>query len=263
MRTLIEINDISYFVSERPGILKKPERKYILQNISYVFYEKEIVGIAGESGSGKTTLAKIIAGLIKPSKGEVIYNFTSDKRRASPIQILFQNNANLLNPFRGVGEMLHEAVKLKKNDAISQPSVEELLGIVGLPVELITKRCFELSGGERQRVALARLIAVVPRVLILDEPFSAQDSVSKENLITLFAELKDKYGISIICISHDLKSLRNLCEKAVVLYKGKIVEQGSTEEVLKNPKHPYTKFLLKAEEYNLSRTEIIKEINLL
>ena len=263
MHIVIEINNVSYFVTEKIGIWSKPKRKYILKNINLSLSKKEILGIAGESGSGKTTLAKIIVGIIEPSEGNLTYNFTTNRSRANPVQILFQNNSDLLNPYRVVGEMLDEAIRLNKNKIIPPPSIEVLLSLVGLPVEVITKRCFELSGGERQRVALARLIAIMPQLLILDEPFSAQDNVSKENLINLFSVLREKYGITILCISHDLDSLRNLCEKAIILYKGEIVEQGKIETVLKNPEHPYTKFLIRAEEFNLSYDEIMREIDLL
>ena len=129
--------------------------------------------------------------------------------------------------------------------------------------DLYQRKGFELSGGEQQRAALARILSVQPEVLILDEPFSAQDPPSQLNMISLFKSINQEYKITIICISHNLKALRTLCDEVIVMYKGKIVEKGETKNVLENPLHPYTKFLLKAEDYSLKYDEIQNEIELL
>jgi len=124
-------------------------------------------------------------------------------------------------------------------------------------------RSTSLSGGEQQRAALARILSVQPEVLILDEPFSAQDPISQLNLRELLKSINKEFKISMICISHNLKMLRSLCDDAIVMYKGKIVEKGEIKNIFENPLHPYTKFLLKAEDYTLSYDEIQNERELL
>src|ERR1017187_9927747 len=169
MTHFLKVENISYFIDKEKPILK---------NISFELIKGEILGIVGESGSGKTTLGKIIAGLISPSKGKI--NFTKlpgwEKTKVSPIQILFQNNGEILNPFRRVDSIVKEALKLRHgtNKDINQEADKIFLSL-DVEENLRGRKGYELSGGEQQRVALARLLAVEPVLLILDEPFSAQD----------------------------------------------------------------------------------------
>ena len=139
----------------------------------------------------------------------------------------------------------------------------KLLDSVNFIKKLWQRKGFELSGGEQQRAALARILSVQPEVLILDEPFSAQDPISQLNLRELLKSINKEFKISMICISHNLKMLRSLCDDAIVMYKGKIVEKGEIKNIFENPLHPYTKFLLKAEDYTLSYDEIQNERELL
>lgn len=253
---LLKVENISYSV-----IVKEEKRKQfdILKNVSFEVEAGEILGICGESGGGKSTLAKVIAGLIKPNSGKIILDSESEKekRRSSPIQILFQNHGEILNPYRMVKSIIDESLKIS---GVGETSIEKereiALSSVGFPKELYSRRGFELSGGEQQRAALARLLAAKPVLLILDEPFSAQDVESQLKLVKLFKQLNTSFNLTMICISHDLRILRNLANRVVIIKDGEIVESGNTSEVFNNPKESYTKFLLSAESLDLSYEEL-------
>jgi ABC-type dipeptide/oligopeptide/nickel transport system ATPase subunit len=251
---LLKVENISYSV-----IVKEEAKKQfnILKNVSFEVERGEILGICGESGGGKSTLAKVISGLIKPDSGKIILNSELGKRKSSPIQILFQNHGEVLNPFRKIQKVIDEALKISGVDESKLLNeMEKVLSSVGFPEELYYRRGMELSGGEQQRAALARLLAVKPVLLILDEPFSAQDVESQLNLVKLFKQLNNEFNLTMICISHDLRIIRNLANKVIVLKDGEIVESGITSEVFINPQKDYTKFLLSAEALDLSYEEL-------
>ena len=253
---LLKVENISYSVEVKE---EKKKRFDILKDVSFEIEQGEILGICGESGGGKSTLAKVIAGIIKPDSGEIILDSNSEsvKRKSSPIQILFQNHGEILNPFRKMKNVIDEALKISSTDKSNlQIEREKVLSSVGFPKELYDRRGMELSGGEQQRAALARLLAVKPVLLILDEPFSAQDVESQLNLVKLFKQLNKEFYITMICISHDLQILRNLANRVIVLKDGEIVESGITSEVFTNPQKDYTKFLLSAEALDLSYEEL-------
>ncbi len=252
---ILELKNISYSVKE----------KNILKNISFELEQGNILGISGESGSGKTTLAKIISGIIQPDSGEVIFNWQKNwkSKKSSPVQILFQNNGEILNPFRDIETIVEEALKIRLGNS-NEIQVEKKLifDSVDFPEKLWKRKGFQLSGGEQQRAALARLLAVEPELLILDEPFSAQDIESQINFLELFKYLNKEFNITLICIAHNLKALRKLCDKIIILYNGEIVESGENEKIFNSPENPYTKFLLKAENYNLTYEEFLANIKL-
>ena len=252
--SLLKVDNITYSV-----IVKEETKKQfdILKNISFEVESGEILGICGESGGGKSTLARVIAGLIKPDGGKIILNSESGRRKSSPIQILFQNHGEVLNPFRKVQSIIDEALMINGIDKNNLENEREaVLASVGFPKELYNRRGSELSGGEQQRAALARLLAVKPVLLILDEPFSAQDIESQLNLVNLFKRLNKVFNFTMICISHDLRILRNLANRIIILKDGEIVEGGLTNEVFDNPQKGYTKFLLSAESLELTYEEI-------
>jgi ABC-type dipeptide/oligopeptide/nickel transport system ATPase subunit len=252
MSIIIKAENISYSINQ----------KEILKNISFELERGLILGISGESGSGKTTLAKIIAGIIEPTGGKLTFNFLKEDKnlKSNRVQLLFQNTGEIINPLRKVGSMLNDAVdiynksftgsdwKIKAEDIFlkvfpSGKNKEEAKG-------------YELSGGEQQRVALARILAVHPEILILDEPFSAQDFESQRNLLNLFLELINSFDLTMICISHNLGLLKKLSDEIMIIYDGEIVETNKSKELFENPQHPYTKFLLKAEKYNLNFEDV-------
>ena len=253
---LLKVENISYSVEVRE---EKKKQFDILKDVSFEIEPGEILGICGESGGGKSTLAKVISGLIAPDSGKIILNSETEKekRKSSPIQILFQNHGEVLNPFRKVIRVIDEALMINGIDKNNLENERDaVLASVGFPKELYNRRGFELSGGEQQRAALARLLATKPVLLILDEPFSAQDVESQLNLLKLFKQLNREFTLSMICISHDLRILRNFTNRVLILKDGEIVESGLTNEVFDNPQKECTKFLLSAEALNLNHDEL-------
>lgn len=263
MKNIIEVNNLSYSVQIKNSTGYYAEKK-ILDNVSFSLQEGKILGIAGESGSGKTTLAKILAGILPLTSGAISLNISNDwkTQRTKPVQILFQNTGEILNPLREINDIIVEAIETRYNNN-QESAKEKVLKTVNLTKNLWQRKGFELSGGEQQRAALARILSVQPEVLILDEPFSAQDPISQLNLLKLFKSINEEFKITMICISHSIKILRALCNDVIVMYKGKIVESGDAKKIFEIPQHPYTKFLLKAEDYTLQYDEIRNELALL
>ena len=257
MNLILKAENLSY------SVLQKNEEKPILKNISFELERNSVLGISGESGSGKTTLGKIIVGILKPTAGKISYYFSGNHKRVSPVQILFQNTGEIINPLRTIRSMIEapspEGIPPSRDKSPPKgETLEKLMKIVGIEKDLLNKRGYELSGGEQQRVALARVLAVKPELLILDEPFSAQDYESQENFLNLFLNLKKNLNITMICISHNLRIQRKLCDEIMIMYNGEIVEMNKSKELFENPMHQYTKFLLKAEKYDLSYEEFGK-----
>jgi ABC-type glutathione transport system ATPase component len=263
MNEIIEAKNIFYSIRVK-DLTGSNVDKIILDSVSFSLEKEKILGIAGESGSGKTTLAKVLAGILMPTSGTISMNLDGDwkNRRTKPIQILFQNTGEILHPLREINDVLDEAIKIRFGNS-ARESKKKILDAVNLTENLWHRKGFELSGGEQQRAALARILSVQPEVLILDEPFSAQDPISQMNLLNLFKVINKEFKITMICISHNLKVLRVLCDDVILMYKGKIVEVGEAKNILENPQHPYTKFLLKAEDYKLKYDEIQNELELL
>jgi len=278
MTRLLSVENISYDVESSKDdlnlftaqglhfrISRRKDRKDLLKNISFTIDAGETAGIAGESGAGKTTLAKILAGIMKPNKGSIKFypSLKTNKQKPNPIQILFQNNGEILNPLRKVNQIVEEALSInlkKMGKSIDLKNVpekkEKIFAAVNFHEILRDRKGFELSGGEQQRAALARILAAEPELLILDEPFSSQDPESQLNFLNLFKKINEDFGTAMICISHNLEILRQLCSKVLIMYRGEIVESGPAADVLNAPRHPYTKYLIKAEEYGLSFEEL-------
>jgi len=258
-QVIIQLNNVSYSIRSENLSLTANKSVDILTDISLKIYRKEILGICGESGGGKTTLIKLIAGIILPVKGElkVDHKISIKKNRTNTIQILFQNNSDLLNPIRKVKDVIDETIELTRNKkADIEKEKEKLFNILDIKTSLENRRGYELSGGERQRIALARLLAAQPRILILDEPFSAQDVISQLNFLKILNRINSEMKITIICVSHDLNMLKKLVDRVVVLQNGRIVEIAGTSKLFKSPNHSYTKFLLRAEDFSLTADEI-------
>jgi peptide/nickel transport system ATP-binding protein len=241
-------------------------KKYVpaVDGISFELKEGEILGIVGESGSGKSVTSLTTMGLIPTPPGKVetgeIYFDGKDlthlsekewrKIRGNQISMIFQEPMTSLNPLFTVGNQLMEAIRLhtdlSKKEANSR-SVE-LLKLVGIPrAEGILKEYpHQLSGGMRQRVMIAIAMACNPKMLIADEPTTALDVTIQAQILALMKDLNTKTNTSIILITHDLGVVAEICERVIVMYCGQIVEQGDVRTILKNPKHPYTKGLLKS-----------------
>jgi peptide/nickel transport system ATP-binding protein len=229
-----------------------------LDGVSIEVGEHESVGIVGESGSGKTTLARILVGLEQATSGQIAIDgipatnwarmSAKDQRKLrSTIQIVFQDPYSSLNPMRSIGSILKEAI------AIGEPAqrdrsaeVDSLLSSVGLPADYAARKPVALSGGERQRVAIARVLAAQPRILVCDEPVSALDMSVQAQILNLLIKLRSERGLGYLFITHDLSIVRQVTDRLYVMHRGKIVESGLTEEVLSNPRDPYTASLLQS-----------------
>jgi peptide/nickel transport system ATP-binding protein len=216
----------------------------------------EILGLIGESGSGKTTLGRAIIGLTDTDSGDIEFDGVSltlashgtrqkMRRRA---QIIFQDPYASLNPKITIGEQIAEPLRVYKlrPAALIQARVEELLKLVGLEAHHATRLPGAFSGGQRQRVAIARALALEPELLVADEAVSALDLSVRGQILALLDRLRQQLGLTVLFISHDLAAVKQVCDRVVVLYHGKIVESGDTARVLRAPQHPYTQTLLAA-----------------
>ncbi|MCJ7553097.1 MAG: ATP-binding cassette domain-containing protein [Ignavibacteriaceae bacterium] len=254
MKILLKTENLSYDAPSNE-VFSKGKNLRILNNISFKLFENEILGIAGESGSGKTTLAKLLAGIIFSNTGKLTFDFNNEWSgiKTKPVQILFQNSSEIINPIRKVGDIIEEAIRIKFGEKVNSNEMAiSSLRLVGLNEDFTERRGFELSGGEQQRVALARIISVEPEILILDEPFSAQDVESQLNFLKLIKKISDEKKITLIIVSHDLNILRSLCTRIMILSKGEIVEMDKTEKIFSAPKSEFTKQLIKATSLEIS-----------
>lgn len=214
----------------------------------------EIVGLVGESGSGKTTIARILIGIEEPTNGEVVYRGKPVATRADwralrrEVQYVFQNPLTSLCPTMRIGDALSEPLAI--HGGCPKPERRErvtaMLEMVGLHPELARRLPHQLSGGQRQRVNLARALMLEPRTLICDEIVSGLDVSIQAQILQLLLGLQQRLSLSLIFISHDLRVIRYLCDRVLVMYLGELVEQGPTADVFDAPKNPYTQALLAA-----------------
>jgi peptide/nickel transport system ATP-binding protein len=238
------------------GISKTFAETVALDDVSVSVAARESVGVVGESGSGKSTLARIVVGLEAADTGSVVVegqDRTGRPRgrgdrlaRAGAVQMVFQDPYLSLDPRITVGGCLDEVLRLHARMSTSdrRRRVDELLDQVGLGDRERGALPRQLSGGQRQRVAIARALAARPRLLVLDEAVSALDVSIQAQILALLAEIRRDQGIAYLFVSHDLAVVRSVTERVIVLRRGKVVEEGPTEQVLSDPTHPYTRLLL-------------------
>lgn len=225
-------------------------------DVSLAVGEGEVVGLVGESGSGKSTVANLALGLLAPTSGDVLFRGRTVSTRSrrelremrADMQAVFQDPLLSLDSRRAIGWAVAEPLRIHlrgdRHDRAGR--VAELLEAVGLDPAVAARRPAQLSGGQLQRVNIARAIALRPSFLICDEPVSALDVSVQAQILNLFLEIQATLGIGMLFISHDLAVVRHLCDRVVVMYAGRIVEEGPTDEVCANPHHPYTRALLDA-----------------
>jgi peptide/nickel transport system ATP-binding protein len=238
-------------------------RRQILHAVDDVTLEigqREIVALAGESGSGKSTIARLLARIYKPTSGEIYFQGKSIARLRSrqdvlgyrsDVPMVFQDPFASINPVFRVSHGVMRSLKLHRPElsaAERQAEAEQVLAAVGLtpPAEVLQRFPHELSGGQRQRVGFAQALAMRPKLILADEPVSMLDVSIRIGLLNLMTQLRDEQGVSILYITHDIASARYVADRLIVMYAGQIAEQGPVEEVLANPKHPYTQLLLSA-----------------
>ena len=257
-KRLLSFNKITKVFDEGSFIKKISDQNIVkaLQDISFELFEGETLGLVGESGSGKSTIAKIITGLVKPSKGSVSYydNSLYDKNfkylisnSKGEIQMIFQDPYSSLNPRFKVRDIIAEPLKFyqkhkKENDIIKD--INDLIDIVGMTRQSLDRYPHEFSGGQRQRISIARSLATRPRLLICDEPTSALDVSIQAQILNLLKDIQDELHLTMLFISHDLPVIRQMCNRIIVLKNGIICESNDTEELFDNPKHKYTRELI-------------------
>ncbi|ABC93532.1 probable peptide ABC transporter, ATP-binding protein (plasmid) [Rhizobium etli CFN 42] len=243
----------------RHGTFLKPEMRELVavDSLSLTLRRHETLGLVGESGSGKTTFGQAILRLNTPQAGEIhfdrqpIHGLSRAEMRPlrARMQVVFQDPFSSLNPRMTIGQIIDEGLVVNRLGATRgerQDRVREALVAAGMPGNILSRFPHEFSGGQRQRIAIARAIALEPEFILLDEPTSALDLSVQAQIIELLRKLQDERGLSYLFISHDLKVVRALCHRVIVMQHGKIVEEGPVNEVLTHPKTAYTERLVKA-----------------
>lgn len=250
--TILQVDDL-VVAYPRPGLRRAPVE--ILHGVSTSIQAGRTLGVVGESGSGKTTLGRAILGLAPIVSGAVRFDgddisHASRKHRAGlakDLQVVFQDPYTSLNPAMEVGQILAEPLQIQRLGASeSKARVAELLDRVGLPSNAISRLPREFSGGQRQRIAIARALALRPRLIVCDEPVSALDLTTQARVLDLFLAIQQDLGVSYLFISHDLDVIRHISHDVAVLYRGDIVEHGPAARVTEDPQHAYTQRLLLA-----------------
>jgi peptide/nickel transport system ATP-binding protein len=247
--------DVKDLVVEYPGkgFRAKPFRA--LKGVSLDIRPGETVGLVGESGSGKTTLGRSLLGLAPVTEGSVRYagrdigHLSRGERRelSSEIQVVFQDPYSSLNPAMTIEQILSEPLTARGTSAReAKTRVRDLLDRVGLPDGARSRLPREFSGGQRQRIAIARALALDPKLIVCDEPVSALDLSTQARVLDLFIEIQERTGVAYLFITHDLAVVRHISHRVAVMYRGEIVENGDGDQVTSHPQHPYTQRLFMA-----------------
>jgi len=253
---LIEVKNLKQYFNIRTSVGKKATIKAV-DDVTFNIYKGETLGLVGESGSGKTTLGRSILRIYEPTDGQVIFSGVDitrlKKGKLLPyrkkMQYIFQDPYASLDPRMTVSDIVGEALDIHKLAASKKDRAEkirELLKLVGLNTEHASRYPHEFSGGQRQRIGIARAIAVEPEFIVCDEPVSALDVSIRAQIINTLEEMQERLHLTYLFISHDLGVVRHTCDRVGVMYLGHLVELVESEELYKNPLHPYSQALLTA-----------------
>ena len=256
---LIEVRDVSKRFATPPGLAKRIAARFgarkdqpsvrAVDHVSFSLQDREVVGLVGESGCGKSTLGRMVAGVMTPSEGSVLHRgagFANNMTARLAVQMIFQDPYASLNPrfnvHKIVGEapLVHGIAAANEIDAL----VDDVLSKSGLDPSYKRRYPHQLSGGQRQRIGIARALAVRPEFIVCDEPVAALDVSIQAQVLNLFIQLREQYGLAYLFISHDLGVVKHIADRILIMYLGRIVESGPVEALFDTPNHPYTKALL-------------------
>ena len=250
-KALLEVKGLKKYFSTPRGML------HAVDDVSFTLDKGKTLGVVGESGCGKSTTGRAILRLLEPTGGEVLFegedlnklNKEEMRKKRKDLQIIFQDPFSSLNPRKTISQTIAEALKLNKivtDKQQMQQRVLELMDTVGLAERLFNAYPHELDGGRRQRIGIARALAVNPKFIVCDEPVSALDVSIQAQILNLMEDLQEKMGLTYMFITHDLSVVHHFSNDIAVMYLGKLIEKAPSDELFKNPTHPYTQALLSA-----------------
>ena len=250
-KALLEVKGLKKYFSTPRGML------HAVDDVSFTLDKGKTLGVVGESGCGKSTTGRAILRLLEPTGGEVLFegedlnklNKEEMRKKRKDLQIIFQDPFSSLNPRKTISQTIAEALKLNKivtDKQQMQQRVLELMDTVGLAERLYNTYPHELDGGRRQRIGIARALAVNPEFIVCDEPVSALDVSIQAQILDLMEDLQEKMGLTYMFITHDLSVVHHFSNDIAVMYLGKLIEKAPSDELFKNPTHPYTQALLSA-----------------